>query len=160
LAASLVAAALLLGGCSAAGLPRNATPIVAKAALGPTPPAVPRPAAGDLDYLISRYASIYGVPASLVHRVVQRESGYNPRARNGPYMGLMQIHPSTAKSMGYSGAPAGLLDAETNLKYGVKYLAGAYMVANNNADQAVRNYARGYYYDAKRMGLLEETGLR
>src|SRR5690606_2930948 len=27
-------------------------------------------------------------------------------------------------------------------------------------DQAVRLYARGYYYDAKRKGLLEETGLR
>lgn len=115
---------------------------------------------GSLDGLIARYAAINGVPASLVHRVVRRESSYNPRARNGPYYGLMQISYATAKSMGYRGAASGLLDAETNLKYAVKYLAGAYRVGNHNADQAVRNYSRGYYYDAKRMGLLEEVGLR
>jgi len=92
--------------------------------------------------------------------VVRRESTYNPRARNGPYYGLMQISYATAKTMGYRGEPAGLLDAETNLKYAVKYLRGAYMVGQNSHDQAVRFYSRGYYYDAKRMGLLEETGLR
>ena len=27
-------------------------------------------------------------------------------------------------------------------------------------DEAVRWYARGYYYEAKKKGLLEETGLR
>ena len=55
---------------------------------------------------------------------------------------------------------AGLLDAETNLKYGVKYLRGAYLVADGNHDAAVKWYSRGYYYEAKRKGLLEETGLR
>ena len=34
------------------------------------------------------------------------------------------------------------------------------LVGDNNADQAVRNYSRGYYYDAKAKGLLEEVGLR
>ena len=58
------------------------------------------------------------------------------------------------------GKPTDLLDAETNLKYGVKYLRGAYMVAGGNKDAAVKWYARGYYYEAKRKGLLEETGLR
>ena len=46
----------------------------------------------------------------------------------------------------------GLLDAETNLKYGVKYLRGAYMVAGGNQDAAVKWYSRGYYYEAKRKG--------
>jgi soluble lytic murein transglycosylase-like protein len=100
------------------------------------------------------------VPESLVRRVVPRESGFNPAARNGPYLGLMQIRHDTAKSMGYRGEATGLLDAETNLKYAVKYLRGAYMVGGYNADAAVRFYSRGYYYDAKRLGLLEETGLR
>lgn len=120
------------------------------------------PARGQhaLDGLIARYAAIYGVPASLVHRVVRRESGYNPRARNGPYWGLMQIRADTARTMGFRGEPSDLLDAETNLRYGVKYLAGAWMVADGNADRAVGFYSRGYYYDAKRKGLLEETGLR
>ena len=110
--------------------------------------------------LINKYAGIYEVPRGLVHRVVQRESGYNPAARNGPYYGLMQIHPQTAATMGHRGKAKSLLDAETNLKYAVKYLRGAYIVADGDQDAAVGWYARGYYYEAKRLGLLEETGLR
>jgi soluble lytic murein transglycosylase-like protein len=72
----------------------------------------------------------------------------------------MQIRHDTAKSMGYGGSASGLLDAETNLKYAVKYLAGAYLVANGNEDRAIRLYSAGYYYRAKRLGLLEETGLK
>jgi soluble lytic murein transglycosylase-like protein len=52
-----------------------------------------------------------------------------------------------------------LFDAETNLKYAVKYLRGAWLVAGGNEDRADRLYQRGYYYDAKRKGLLDETGL-
>ena len=96
----------------------------------------------------------------LVHRVVIRESRHRPGARNGRYYGLMQMAPATARGMGYSGSPQGLLDAETNLKYGVKYLRGAYLVADGNHDAAVKWYSRGYYYEAKRKGLLEEAGLR
>ena len=115
---------------------------------------------GNVDSLITKYAMLYDVPESLIRRVVQRESGFNPAARNGPYYGLMQIRHDTARSMGYSGSASGLLDAETNLKYAVKYLRGAYVVAGYNSDGAMRNYARGYYYDAKRLGLLEEAGFR
>jgi soluble lytic murein transglycosylase-like protein len=100
------------------------------------------------------------VPEALIHRVIVRESGYNPAARNGPYYGLMQIRYDTAMSMGYKGPASGLLDADTNLRYGVKYLAGAYKVAGGSHDGAVSGYSRGYYYDAKRLGLLEEVGLR
>jgi soluble lytic murein transglycosylase-like protein len=109
---------------------------------------------------IGRYAALYEVPESLIRRVIVRESGYNPRARHGPYWGLMQIRYATARTMGYRGAPAGLLDADTNLRYAVKYLAGAYRVARGNPDRAVHYYAVGYYYAAKRMGLLEEVGLK
>lgn len=113
----------------------------------------------EVDQLIASYASSYEVPEALVRRVVKRESNFRPGARNGPYWGLMQILPATARSMGYEGPASGLLDAETNLKYAVKYLKGAYLVAGGDHDQAVRHYARGYYFDAKRKGLLEETGL-
>jgi hypothetical protein len=121
--------------------------------------AAPDTPRGEVDRLIAKYAAYYEVPESLVRRVVKRESNFNPKARNGPYWGLMQILPQTARGMGYAGTAQGLLDAETNLKYAVKYLRGAYMTADGNHDQAVRFYARGYYYDAKRRGLLEETGL-
>ncbi|WP_413777659.1 transglycosylase SLT domain-containing protein [Thalassovita sp.] len=114
----------------------------------------------QLRRLISKYADHYDVPRSLVHRVVQRESMYRPKARNGPYYGLMQILPQTARGMGYRGTPEGLLDAETNLKYAVKYLRGAWLVSDGSQDKAVQWYARGYYYEAKRRGMLKETGLR
>ena len=99
------------------------------------------------------------IPPALLHRVIQRESGYNPAARNGPYYGLMQILPQTAGTMGYRGTPEGLLDAETNLQYAGKYLRGAWLVSGGSEDRAVMWYAKGYYYEAKRLGLLEETGL-
>ena len=114
----------------------------------------------EMNRLVDKYARAYDMPASLIHRVIRRESGYNPRARNGPYYGLMQILPQTAATMGYRGPASGLLDAETNLKYAGKYLRGAWMVSRGSQDKAVYWYSHGYYYEAKRRGLLEETGLR
>lgn len=113
----------------------------------------------DVDGLIEKYAELYEVPVSLVRRVVKRESNFRPWATNRGHYGLMQIKPATARGMGYKGSARGLLDAETNLKYAVKYLRGAYLVAQGNHDRADRLYQSGYYYHAKRMGLLDETGL-
>ena len=114
----------------------------------------------ELRILINKWADHYGVPRSLFHRVIQRESDYNPAARNGPYYGLMQILPQTARTMGYQGTDAGLLDAEINLQYAGRYLRGAWLVSGGDEAEAVGWYARGYYYEAKRQGLLVETGLR
>ena len=104
--------------------------------------------------IIDKYSKMYEVPASLLHRVVHRESRYNAKAYNKRgYFGLMQIKYNTAKSMGYEGEPAGLFDAETNIKYAAKYLRGAWLVSDSREDDAIRLYARGYYYDAKRKGM-------
>lgn len=114
----------------------------------------------ELRRLINRYADVHDIPVSLLHRVIIRESTHNPAARNGPYYGLMQILPETARTMGYRGSPEGLLDAETNLIYAGRYLRGAWIVSGGDEAEAVSWYARGYYFEAKRLGLLEETGLR
>lgn len=164
--------AVLLGACTMAGLPAfvaaKAKPVAAVAgaeAAAPgeasAPLAFARPVerGASLDGLIAKYAAVYDVPEPLIRRLIQRESGYNPKARNGPYLGLMQIRYETARSMGYTGSAEGLLDADTNLRYAVKYLRGAWLVGGRNADQAMRHYARGYYYNAKRRGLLDEVGL-
>jgi len=110
--------------------------------------------------MVDDYADRYDVPRALAHRVVNRESTYNPTARNGSYFGLMQIHPQTARTMGFRGEPTDLLDAETNLEYAMKYLRGAWMVSDGNQDRAVGWYSKGYYYEAKKRGLLSQTGLR
>lgn len=114
---------------------------------------------GEIERLIEKYAALYEVPVDLVRRVVSRESTFNPNAYNRGHWGLMQIKHATARGMGYEGPAKGLFDAETNLKYAVKYLRGAWLVAGGNAKRADRLYQSGYYYDAKRKGMLEETGL-
>ena len=95
--------------------------------------------------MIARHAAANGLPVELVHRVVKRESGYNPRASSRGNIGLMQIRHATARGIGYSGSASGLLDPETNLTYAVKYLAGAYRAAGGNASRAVSLYASGYH---------------
>src|SRR3954471_7773927 len=93
--------------------------------------------AGPYDSMISMHAAANGVPESLVHRVIVRESRYRPGVVSKGNYGMMQIKPATARSMGYGGSPQGLLDANTNLTYAVKYLAGAYRAAHGNHDLAV-----------------------
>jgi soluble lytic murein transglycosylase-like protein len=105
-----------------------------------------------LDGMAAAQASANGVPVSLVERVIKRESGGNPGAVSRGNYGLMQIRLGTARAMGYSGSAAGLLDAQTNMTYAVRYLAGAYRAAGGNENRAVALYASGYYYQAKAQG--------
>jgi len=145
----LLAALLALAACaqSAAQTTRDAPPL--------HPNETP-----ELRAAINRWADHYDLPRDLVHRLAIRESTHNPRARNGPYYGLLQILPATARSMGFDGPNAALLDPDTNLKYGLRYLSGAWLVAEGDPDRAIFLYAKGYYPEAKAAGLLDETGLR
>lgn len=131
----------------------NETPPAAAAEKAPTASSeavqVRKP---TLSEQIAAHAKANNLPESLVRRVIVRESRYNPQARGaGGAMGLMQIKHATARGMGYRGTAAGLLDAETNLTYGVRYLAGAYRAAGGNANQAVAYYAKGYYHSRGRV---------
>lgn len=109
--------------------------------------------AGQADYaeMVATHARANGVPEALVHRVIMRESRYQPGlVGRGGTVGLMQIKLATARGLGYTGDAAGLRDPNTNLTYAVKYLAGAYHAADGDHDRAVRYFAGGYYYAAKR----------
>jgi soluble lytic murein transglycosylase-like protein len=110
--------------------------------------------------LVVKYAAIHDIPKDLLHAVIQRESDYRADARNGPYYGLMQILPETARSMGFTGAPSDLLDAETNLIYAGRHLHGAWLLSDGNIDAAEGWYARSYYFKARDRYMLIETGLR
>src|SRR5205807_10299068 len=107
--------------------------------------------AGEYEALVATHAQANGVPPALVHRVILRESRYQPHlvGRCG-CIGLMQIKLATARGLGYTGDAAGLRDPNTNLTYGVKYLAGAYRAAHGDHARAMHYYASGYYYAAKR----------
>ena len=114
----------------------------------------------ELRAKINFWADRYELPRPLVHRLAIRESTHNPAARNGPYYGLLQILPETARTMGFKGTPDDLLDADTNLEFALKYLRGAWLLSDGDHATAINWYARGYYFEAKRRGLLVETGLR
>jgi soluble lytic murein transglycosylase-like protein len=111
---------------------------------------------GEADYaeMVAAHARANGVPEALVHRVIVRESRYQPQLiGRGGTIGLMQIKLATARGLGYTGDAAGLRDPDTNLTYAVKYLAGAYRAANGDHARAMRYYAGGYYQIAKRQRL-------
>ncbi|MEM1273093.1 MAG: transglycosylase SLT domain-containing protein [Pseudomonadota bacterium] len=131
----------------------------AQAPDGPPPVALYPGETPEIRALVEAAAARHDVPVSLVHRVVQRESDYRADARNGPYWGLMQILPETARTMGHRGPPESLLDPATNLEYGVRYLRGAWLVADGDEAAAVMWYARGYYFEARDRCMLVETGL-
>jgi hypothetical protein len=102
------------------------------------------------DKMIAKHAHANLVPEALVHRLIVRESKYNPELiGHGGTIGLMQIKLATAKGVGYTGDAEGLRDPETNLTWGIKYLAGAYRAAGGDYDRAIRYFAGGYYYVAK-----------
>ena len=104
--------------------------------------------------MVAVHAKANKVPEALVHRVIVRESKYHPDLiGHGGTIGLMQIKLATARGVGYTGDAEGLRDPDTNLTYGVKYLAGAWRAAEGNHDRAVQLYAAGYYHVAKQQRL-------
>ncbi len=132
---------IVLSGLALAGLAQPAAAMDVKARL-------------DLEPLIVKHARANNIPPALVHRVIIRESRYNARAvGRGGALGLMQIKHATARALGYGGSADGLLDADTNLTYAVRYLAGAHKVAGGDEARAYSYYQRGYYYAAKAKGL-------
>jgi soluble lytic murein transglycosylase-like protein len=100
--------------------------------------------------IIDRYAREYGVSRSLARAVIRVESNYDvhKRGRAGE-IGLMQIKPSTARMMGYSGSAAGLYDPETNIRWGMKYLGMAKEIGNGTTCGTLLKYNAGHA--AKRM---------
>jgi hypothetical protein len=107
--------------------------------------------------LVATHAKANLVPAALVHRVIVRESRYQADlVGRGGTIGLMQIKLPTARSLGYGGDAEGLRDPDTNLRYGVRYLAGAWRAANGDHDRAMHLYASGYYETARQQRLERE----
>jgi len=73
--------------------------------------------------LMAAAAARYGVPLTLGLAIAGVESGFRPTAisPSGSY-GLMQLTPSTARLLGYTGTTNGLLDPATNVDLGFRLL--------------------------------------
>ena len=107
-------------------------------------------ATGSYSSIIAKHATANGVPVNLAHAVIRIESNFraNARGRAGE-VGLMQIKPSTARAMGYSGSIKGLYNPETNIKYGMKYLGQARKLGDGSVCGTILKYNAGH--GAKRM---------
>lgn len=106
--------------------------------------------------IVDREARANGVPVALARAVVRIESNWNPGLTGGAgEVGLMQIKHPTAKGIGYDGSRAALYDPATNVKWGMRYLAGAYKLAGGDTCGTVMRYQGGH--GAKRMSGAART---
>lgn len=106
--------------------------------------------ASPYDSIISKYARSYGVPVSLAKAVVQVESSYRPNLRGkAGEIGLMQVKLSTARGLGYTGSAKALYNPDTNIRYGMKYLAMAHKLGGKTTCGTILRYNAGH--GAKRM---------
>jgi soluble lytic murein transglycosylase-like protein len=95
--------------------------------------------------IIARYASQFSVPLPLAHAVIQVESNYRPGiVGSAGEIGLMQIKPSTARMLGYSGSVTGLHDPETNIRFGMEYLSMARELGDGSTCGTILKYNAGH----------------
>lgn len=100
--------------------------------------------------IIAAHAKAHGVPVALAHAVVRIESSYRATVTGAAgEVGLMQIKPATARGMGYRGSTKALYDPATNIKWGMRYLAGAMQRGDGSTCGTILKYNAGHY--AKRM---------
>ena len=94
--------------------------------------------------MIAQMAPAQGVPTWFALRIARVESNYNPRLRGaaGEY-GIFQMKCQTARGIGYSGACSGLLDARTNVQWGLKHLSLAINASNGNLKLAASKHNGG-----------------
>jgi soluble lytic murein transglycosylase-like protein len=118
---------------------------------GPLSIAKPEPAANRADTLsyyralVAKEAGQQGLAPAIAEAVMAVESGFNPDAIGGAgEIGLMQIMPSTARMLGFSGSNAELAAPETNIHYGVLYLAQAWRLAGGDLCTATMKYRAGH----------------
>ena len=125
--------------------------------IGPNSTQLNAPSSRDsIVAVVDKEARANGIPIALARAVVRIESNWNAglTGRAGE-VGLMQIKHQTAKGAGYTGTRAALYNPETNIKWGMRYLAGAYRLAGGDTCGTVLRYQGGH--GAKRMSSMART---
>lgn len=106
--------------------------------------AAPSRNSGHVVALITSMAPSHGVPAWFALRIAKVESNYNPNARGSAgELGVFQLKCATARGIGYRGDCSGLLDARTNVQYGLKHLSLAMKSSGGNLRLAASKHNGG-----------------
>ncbi len=93
---------------------------------------------------VTRAATARGVPPALADAVAMIETGYRPDATGAAgEVGLMQVLPSTAATLGFRGTLAELYEPATNIRFGVEYLARAWALSGGDVCKALTKYRAG-----------------
>ena len=94
----------------------------------------------DIDEIVETFSSKYNIDGDFIKAIIKQESGFNPNATSKKgAMGLMQLMPSTAKSLGVINA----YNPWENVEGGVKYLKGLLDRFNNDEKLALAAYNAG-----------------
>lgn len=150
-AAAAALSLIVLTGCQTSGIDNTATGSITKTGKTEIVIKTDRPYSA----IIEAKAKKHGVPVSLAHAVISIESNYRPEARGAAgEIGLMQIKPSTARMLGYSGSAKGLHDPETNIEYGMRYLGMAQKLGGGSTCGTILKYNAGH--GAKRMNPISQ----
>jgi soluble lytic murein transglycosylase-like protein len=115
-------------------------------------PAIARPdleelySGTDLYRRLAQHRAIEnGVPLAIVDAVMGVESAYKPQAvGDAGEVGLMQVLPSTASMLGFTGSLVELAVPVTNIQYGTQYLADAWRLAEGDICTTVMKYRAGH----------------
>ena len=104
----------------------------------------------DIDSLIEQYSAKNGLDSAFVKAVIKQESGFQPKVTSHcGAMGLMQLMPATASSMGVKDA----YDPEQNIAGGTKYLKGLLDRFGGDKSLALAAYNAGPNAVAKYNGI-------
>ena len=99
--------------------------------------------AGGLRTQVARHAAAHGIPGNVANAIVTLESRHRPHVIHKGNYGLIQIRYGTARALGYRGAPSGLLNTETNLRFGMAYFARGWKASGGDLCRSIAHYQTG-----------------
>ena len=97
--------------------------------------------------LVADAARRNSVPPRLLHGIVMVESGYNCRAHHGPWQGIGQLLPATARSVGVTGS---LYDCGNGVEAAARYARIALERAGGDWQGAATLYNQGVFARPRR----------
>lgn len=95
--------------------------------------------------LLQREVAKTGLPYDIADAVAAIESGYDPSVIGSVgEIGLMQVRPETAATLGFRGDASELAKPDVNIRYGVAYLSEAWRLADGDVCRALMKYRAGH----------------